>query len=189
MSFDTGPGAYTPPPPKKGLSPWAWVGIGCGTITLLGFGGCAFLGFKLTQAINNAMSPEESVKAIQAAQIPEYPGAVMDPQATKGAGAMMRLMGGVTGGKVKMAMAAYRCPDEPAKVMEWYKVKLAATGYVPGPRESRTIAAAQLEQFIRGDEMAMVQTQNGEGMSKGCVLILAHIKGMPRRGNARDATR
>jgi hypothetical protein len=183
MSFNASSDTYTPPPPKRGMSPWAWVGIGCGSFLLLGFVGCGIAGYKLTQAMNNAMSPEESEKAIVVAGIPLYPGATIDPAATKAAGGVMSLMGGMTGGKMKMAMAAYRCPDESDKVISFYNQKLIAAGYServsPSPPNVRS---ARQVQFTKGDAMAMVQTQAPEGNDKGCVLVLAHMTGLPKRG-------
>ncbi len=183
MSFNSSSDTYTPPPPKRGMSPWAWVGIGCGTFLLLGFVGCGIIGYKFTQALNNAMSPEESVKAIEAAQIPLYPGATLDPAATKAAGGVMGLMGGLSGGKMKMAMAAFRCPDGSDKVMSFYNQKLIAAGYTERVSPSSpNIRNARQIQFTRGDAMAMVQTQAPEGNDKGCVLVLAHMTGLPKRG-------
>ena len=185
MSFDTGPGGYTPPPPKKGLSPWAWVGIGCGTLTLLGFGGCAVMAVMFKNAMNSAADPAASLADIEKAGIPFYPGSERDDKATKAAGGAMGVMGAMTGGKMKMSMVALTAPDAPDTVLSWYKVKLAAAGYSQEKGENKNPMGRNIQQvqFRKGDVAAIVQTQNPPAGKSGCVLILTKITGMPRRGD------
>jgi hypothetical protein len=192
MSFDSGPGAYAPPPPKKGLSPWAWVGIGCGSITLLGFGGCAFLTYRVVNSINNAVAPEVSLKAIQDAQIPIYPGSEMDEPATKVAGGTLNLMAGMMGKGVKMNMVAFRCPEVAAKVHSWYAEKTTAMSFAEQSNGDRNGAVGRnMEQhmYVKGDEMILVQTQDPEGGKTGSMLILAHFKGLPNKSGTKIQVR
>jgi hypothetical protein len=182
MSFDSGPGAYAPPSPKKGLSPWAWVGIGCGTITLLGIGTCTVGGAFLARSITDAASPEESMKAIQAAQIPIYPGSEMDAPTTKVAGGTINLMARLMGKGVKMNMVAFRCPDVASTVHPWYAQKTAAMGFMKQTNgEQSGTMGRNMEQhmYVKGKDMIMVQTQDPEGGKKGCILIVAHFANMP----------
>ncbi|MGC4045649.1 MAG: hypothetical protein QM758_17800 [Armatimonas sp.] len=184
MSFDSGPDAYTPPPPKRGLSPWAWVGIGCGTITLLGFGGCAFLAYRVVQEVNNIAPPEQSLKTIQDAKIPIYPGATMDPMATKYAGGTINIMGKMLGKNVKTAMVAFSCSDPASKVHLWYKERITAMGYseqAGGDRGNPAGRNVEQHMFVKGDEMVLIQTQDPTTNKSGSMLITAYFKGIKNR--------
>lgn len=187
MSFDSGPGAYAPPPPKRGLSPWAWVGIGCASVTLLGVGGCVILGFQFARAFNNATSPEESRDKLKAANIPIYPGAQINAAATRAAGGVMNIMGGMMGKGTSISMVAFECPDPATKVHSWYVQQTSALGFAEQTRGDRGNPAGRnvsQHMYVKGDDMIMVQTQDPESGKQGCVLVLAHFKGLNKK-NAR----
>lgn len=183
MSFDSGPGGYTPPPPKRGLSPWAWVGIGCGTITLLGVGGCVVIGFKFAKAFNSATSPEDSRKKLEAAQVPIYPNAQINEPATRGAGGFINLMGGMMGKGTSVSMVAFDSPDAGPKIQDWYVQKTTALGFSKRSDGERTSSAGRnsvQHMYGKGDEVIMVQTQDSTTNKQGSLLILAHFKGLDK---------
>ena len=180
MSFDSGPGGYTPPAPKKALSPWAWVGIGCGTLTVLAMGGCIAAGVMFKNAMEKTASPEQVMAELQSAEVPIYPNATFDENATKAAGAAGGMMGMFSGGKIKMHMGAFTVADPAPKVQTFYQDKLGPIGYSPMNQEMKNPAGRGVEQrqYKKGDVMVMVQTQNPPPGKTGCVLILSKITGL-----------
>lgn len=180
MSFDSGSGGYAPPAPKKALSPWAWVGIGCGTITLLGFGGCIAMGVMFKNAMEKTASPEEVMSELKSAEVPIYPGAIFDEKATKAAGAAGGMMGMFSGGKIKMHMGAFSAADPASKVQEFYQDKLGPIGYSTMNQEVKNPAGRNMEQrqYKKDGVMVMVQTQNPAPGKTGCILILSKVTGL-----------
>jgi hypothetical protein len=134
------------------------------------------MGYQFMQAVNNAMSPEESMKALQAAQIPIYAGSEMDPASTKIAGGTINIMGKMMGPNVKLAMVAFRCPEVASKVHPWYAQQTTAMGYAERSNgEKNNPVGRNMEQhmYVKGDEMILVQTQDPEPGKTGSMLILA----------------
>jgi hypothetical protein len=183
MSFDSGPGGYAPPAPKKALSPWAWVGIGCGTLTVLGLGGCIAMGVMFKNAIDKAPTPEVVMAELEKAEVPIYPGATFDVDQTKMAsGTAGGMIGLFSGGKIKMHMGAFSVADPASKVQEFYQDKLGPIGYSTMNQEFKNPAGRNMEQrqYKKDGVMVMVQTQNPARGKTGCVLILSKVTGLPK---------
>ena len=184
MSFDTGSGGYTPPAPKKALSPWAWVGIGCGTLTVLGLGGCIAAAVMVKNAVESASknaSPEQTMAELKKSQIPIYEGAQFDPQVTKATSVASGFMTMVSGGKLKMYVAAFNVPDPAPKVQAFYSEKLDKLGYTTMKQEVKNPAGRNIEQhqYSKGDDAVIVQTQAPtKPGSDGCVLALIKMTGV-----------
>ena len=184
MSFDTGSGGYTPPAPKKALSPWAWVGIGCGTLTVLGLGGCIVGGVMLKNAVESASknaTPEQTMAELKKSQIPIYEGAEFEPKVTKATSVASGAMAMISGGKIKMYVAAFNVPDPAPKVQAFYETKLGALGFSPMKEEFKNPGgrSVQQKQYSKGDEAVIVQTQAPvKPGSDGCVLALIKMTGV-----------
>lgn len=175
MSFPSG--AYTPPPlPRRGLSPWAYVGIGCGVLTLIGFGGCAYVAVSITQAMNQPLDKKAALAELD--DIPLYPGVQLDETTTKATRTSVGFFRFATQGR--MAIVAFRSPDAPGKVLNWYAEKMPASGYSQGPSGHTEITGrSQAEQvrYLKNDIDVIVQAQPSPEGGSGTMLILMRMRG------------
>lgn len=185
---------YVPPPPqltpRRGRSPWTWIGLGCGLLILLTFGGC----FAAYFSVRNRMA-EESKRPLTEAQVleslrplPVYPGARVDLEGSRALRAGSSVVGAFTLGKIRTGAGMFRAPAPPDKILAWYDAKLAgwrrmeSTGMRPGTRPQHA------RQYQQGDKQALVQIQQAPGAAgrpspagKGTdsVLTLMLISGVP----------
>jgi len=170
MSFDLGKDASfnPPPPPKKRLSPWAVVGIGCSVLlvgSVVGIGGCVV-------AASNLMK-EEMKKPVNKAEIltqlgdtPLYPNVQFDENVTRAGRAGMRLVERFNPAK-KMVMGGFRVQaQQPQDIYDWYTKKLATMGFALEKGQSN-------RQYVyrRDNEMILVQAHNEKGEWTGIVLM------------------
>lgn len=194
--------APPPPPPARKMSPWAWVGIGCGLFTLLAFGGCFALFSVAKNRFQETMKQpitEQSV-AVSLGGVPVYPGARLDMDMTRVIRATFGIVGGLSGGKVTFNTGVYRVPAiAPDKLAAWYATKLKAAGWKTMPRppagfNNRQQGISEQSQYGKGDQQVVVQIGSAsamrggksggaagtEGASKGSTLILTAVKGAGR---------
>ena len=195
-----------PPPPKRKMSPWAWVGIGCGLFTLLGLGGCFALFTVAKGRIETAMKQPITEQEVAASLggVPIYPGSQLDKDMTRVIRATFGLVGGLSGGKVTFNSGVYRVPAiAPDKLAAWYATKLKAAGWKTMPRppagfNNRQQGITEQSQYAKGDQQVVVQIgsasamrggKNGGGGASGdgpktsgggSTLILTAVKGAGR---------
>ena len=195
---------YYPPPPapaRRGRSPWVWVGLGCGLVSLLFIGGCltvAFVGGKrlveqVEQSQNQPLTEQEVRRALEGTPI--YPDARVDIPMSKTLRAVASVTSGITGaltgGRGKMAAGAFRAPAPPPKVIAWYDQKFA--GWQRGNAGARMIDLGRQDNENRGVEMTerrqytnakngqQVQVQVGRlrGDDQNSLVTLIVISGLP----------
>ena len=195
--------APPPPPPKRGLSPWAWVGIGCLTLTLLSFGGCVAFGLFAANRFQQAMKQPVNERDVVASLggVPVYPGSKLDVETTKAIRATFGLVGGVSGGRVRFDAGVFSAPAPPDKVIAWYDNKLKAGGWksLPKPPSGFNSSQANISeqrQYGKGNKQFVVQVGSGQGRrgaasnkegsgaggasrTTGSLLILTHVTGVP----------
>lgn len=169
MSFDLGKDApfSPPPPPKKRLSPWAIVGIGCSVLlvgSVVGIGGCIV-------AASNLMK-EEMKKPVNKGEIltllgdtPLYPNVQFDENVTRAGRAGMQLVSRFTPAK-KMVMGGFRAQAEPTVIYDWYTKELATKGFnlEKGQSDRQYV-------YRRDDQMIMVQAHHDKGEWTSIVLM------------------
>ena len=149
-----------PPPPRRGRSPWAWVAMGCGGLTLLGFGGCAVFVWSVTNQVRQEMAkPFVEAEAIASiGDIPRYPGATIDPEASKAArGGLLAMRRMIPANR--QGVLALRSTDPDEKIMGWYEQQMTKNGYKR--REMREQSGRNTQVMWRREKaMAMVQIQH-----------------------------
>lgn len=181
MSINT-PNAYSPPPPpRRGLSPWAWVGIGCAGVTVLGFGGCIAVAVTMKNRIESEMrqpfNPQQAVQAI--GDIPQYPNAQIDEVGSKAARAGLRAMSFAIPAK-SSAVLALRVEDPDEKIFKWYDTKMQDAGYkIQNGRE--TTGRNVQHQYRKDRDMVIVQVQRGQrSTGDGKLIVLMRFDGMKK---------
>lgn len=195
MSFNNPPGAsggmYVPPPPppvpvQRARSPWLYVGLGCGLLTLLIVGGCIAAA---TLAVRRAT--EENKKPVTQQQvvadlkpIPIYPGSKVDLETSRA----LRAGASVVNVFVKTKAGAFRVPASSAKVIAWYETKMSGDGWrsvAAAPRGfgGSTMRAKNMtqRQFLKNDKQVLVQSGESEAGAKTSRLTLFVISGMPQQ--------
>ncbi len=195
--------APPPPPPKRKMSPWAWVGIGCGLFTLLSLGGCFALFSVARNRFQTAMKQPITEQGVAASLggVPIYPGARLDMDMTRVIRATFGIVGGLSGGKVTFNCGVYRVPAiAPEKLAAWYAAKLKAAGWKTMPRppagfNNQRQGITEQSQYAKGDQQVVVQIgsasamragksggggASGDGAKTGSTLILTAVKGAGR---------
>jgi hypothetical protein len=147
---------------KKRRSPWMFVGLGCGTLTVLMIvlSVVALKGLvnNMQQELNKPFDKKAAVAAMGG--LPEYPGATLDEKQSKAQRTTAALLKRILGAK-EVSVLAYQTDDNEAKVMDWYTQKLEKAGYSEGSNVdlSKFGSGVRQGQFAKGDEMVMVQPQ------------------------------
>jgi hypothetical protein len=166
-----------------------WVGIGCGLLALLTFGGCIAVGvFVGRQAAEEQRRPvtEQQIKE-DLKQAPVYPGARVDVEASKQLRVGSSVVSRMSLGKFDVGTGVFRVPAPPDKVIDWYDAKLTGWRRV-NTRERRNlggrdIAVTDTRQYLRGDKQLLVQVGQKSGERKTSHLVLMLISGIPQNQN------
>jgi hypothetical protein len=165
------------PPPRAGKPWWIWLVGGCGGCLVIILIGAVGLGIAVRNVAKNIKVGPVTPAAVeqQLAPVPVYPGAVLEPNATRGilttyAGieqfAMRRPQGSVFKGA-----GTFMSPDPPEKIWNYYDKQMAAGGWqratMPGPKIQRQ------DWYQKGDDAAMIQVQQSRRAGRnGTVLVL-----------------
>ncbi|MFY7951932.1 MAG: hypothetical protein ACOVT5_05450 [Armatimonadaceae bacterium] len=176
------PSSTPPPVPRRGLSPWAWVGIGCGGLTLLGFGGCAVLVWNVTSQVRTEMAKPfvESEAIASIGDIPLYPDAKIDAMGTKAArGGLIALRRMIPADR--QGVLALRTVDPDEKIVNWYQAELQKLGYKKRDMQERSGRNNQVA-WVRDKAMAMVQIQHDRKKDEiEKLIILMRFEGLKER--------
>lgn len=191
MSFDSGPGAVLPPF-RRGRSPWLWVGLGCGLLLLVTFGGCAafvyVVGKRAAEAVDRPLSKQQVIEALQ--KTPVYPGAQVDLPTSKQMLVVSEIAnkttGLVSGGKIKTGIGAFSVPAPPDKIIAWYDTQFAGWQKTnarsqPGLTND-TINVSASRQYARGGKQVQVQVGRRSGQEKESHLVLIVVSGIGQEG-------
>ena len=181
MSFE-GPSSAPPPAPRRALSPWAWVGIGCGGLTLLGFGGCGVLAWTVTNRVRTEMAKPfvESEALASIGDIPRYPDAEIDETGSKAARGGLMAFGRMIPAE-RTGVIALRTVDPDEKIATWYETQMKKLGYERQDMREESGRNKQMS-WKRGRAMAMVQIQHDR--KKGEVeklIVLMRFEGIRNR--------
>ena len=171
---------------RKALSPWAWAGIGCGSLILVGLGGCVAVGLLVKRAVDTPVDPVKNLAAIRSANVPIYPGATLNPALSRINGKAFSTISLISGGSAKVAAVSLDAPAPALDVRRWYGEKLPALGYKEEESQENAAVGSRVDQvqWSRGDERLFVQYMaQPEPGKKGSVLTLARIIGLPKRSD------
>jgi hypothetical protein len=178
MSFDV-KGPYTPPvAPKKAMSPWAIAGLGCGALTLLGFGGCVTIGLVAKNRVEAAMKePIDKSATLRAlGDVPIYKDAQFDETITKIGKATMGLLSSMIPAK-SITFAGFRTSGSPAEVNLFYEKTLIEQGY-SAKGESGQPGATMYQKGDEGVQIIVEHSKKDEGPNQ---LIIVRFVGLKQK--------
>jgi hypothetical protein len=159
-----------PSGPKKGQSPWMWVGIGCGITALLAFGGCvAFVGIvgqKAAQQMGKPLTQKEAMAKL--GDIPIYQPSTFNETMTKGA----QFGSSLVPGEFISGSAAFDTNDGPDKVIDWYQQELAAKGYHQLPKQPTLNSNLTQASFQKESDGILIQVQDSSSRSGNKYTLL-----------------
>ena len=180
---------YAPPaPPRRGLSPWAWVGIGCGLFTLLGIGGCvafiAVVGKQVSSEMQKPINREEILASL--GDTPRYPNAQFDDNGTKAGRIGLNLTKRLIPARSSV-VAAFVTRDDADKILSWYDAEMKKRGFQSGASAGGTGLSggpngARQRQYRKDDDVAIVQVQRGSGAAAqgASMIILMRFNGVQK---------
>jgi hypothetical protein len=160
-----------------------YVGMGCLGLAVLGFGGCALVGFKGLSKFNQTFNqPVDEATILQELNgIPKYPGAVFNETSTKLTRGVFKVISWANQDK-KILGGVFDVTDTPEKVLGWYDSKMKEAGYTPVPlvkAEKLSTLESVTHQYEK--EKAYVQItmrqSDTEGKSKTQELVLLRFEG------------
>ena len=164
-------GGYTPPPPPPSSkkSPWLYVGLGCGALILLSFGGCVLAGV----ALKNTLTKPVDLAAAKASMgdTPVYPGSKLDETFTRAGGFVGMAMKAAVHAETS-AVAGYSSPDPISKVFPYFESQLKKEGYTQVPSKSE-----QIEMFQKSDDLISVQQSGATSKSGNAVFWVMRFHG------------
>jgi hypothetical protein len=169
----TSPNA-SPSGPKKPQSPWVWVGLGCGTATLLSFGGCvAFLGLVGQRAAQEMKKPLDQKEVLtKLGDTPIYQPSTFNETMTKGA----RFGSSLFPGQM-MSAAAFYTGDEPNQIIDWYEQQLSAKGYQKLPGQPSLSSKSTQVQFQKQSDSIIIQVQEATaGSPKSYTFLVMRMR-------------
>ena len=167
-------GAYVPPPPPPSKkSPWLFVGLGCGLLILLSFGGCVLLLGSVGKNIAAEMKKPLDTKAVLAdlGDIPKYPDAQLSENMTKAQRAVFGnaiMKAAMKGNEPKVA--AFQTKDGVDKVLTWYDKAMDKAGYEPAASTkfpNMGNGSADQKQYRKGADGVVVQVQRNTADETG----------------------
>ncbi len=167
-----------PPPPPSRKSPWLFVGLGCGLLMLLSFGGCILFVGNLGKNIAADMQKPLDKKAVMASMgdVPMYPDAPLSEMMTKAQRSVFNnpLMKGAMKGNT-MEVAAFETKDSAEKVGEWYDKAMDKAGYEPmksTKMPNMGNGSAEQKQYRKGADAVLIQAQPSKGSSSAATTIV-----------------
>ena len=172
-------GGYTPPPPsmngmpRKGRSPWVYVGLGCGGLAVLSFAGCVAFGVIIANKAKQEMSRPVSEASIKQGlgDVLVYPDAQLDVNTTHGMNITMPIFRKLFSSKDDGTVGVFRSEDSLDKVLSWYDKKLTAKGF-----KKASTGQSQMVCFQKGTEVVGIQETNSAKVDKGTAFTLLDFK-------------
>lgn len=168
-----------PPAPRRGLSPWAWVGIGCASLTVLGFGGCVALFAVGANAVKREMAKPFNQKEAVAAMkdVPLYPKAqISDEESRKGRAGLVVFGRFLPADSSAVLALETDAPND--SIFTFYDEELTKRGYQKAEMKTQAGVNAQ-HMYKRDHDAVMVQIQPVGGSGKS--IILMRFNGLKER--------
>jgi hypothetical protein len=160
-----------------------YVGMGCLGLAVLGFGGCALVGFKGLSAFNQTFNqPVDEATILQELNgIPKYPGAVFNETSTKLMRGVFKVISWANKDK-KILGGVFDVMDTPEKVLGWYDSKMKEAGYTPVPlvkAEKLSTLESVTHQYEKEKTYVQITMRQSdtEGKSKTQELVLLRFEG------------
>lgn len=127
MSYrDPGDSYIPPPPPKPKRSPWMFVGIGCGILTLLVVAAFGVLAYQIKEEIRkHPFDPAANRQAM--GDTPVYPGSVLDEEMTQAQHAGLRMGRAFGSLKADSIATETRLTPEPIDEIQDYYWRIMTT--------------------------------------------------------------
>jgi hypothetical protein len=172
MSYrDPGDSYVPPPPPKPRRSPWMFVGIGCGVLTLLVVGMFGLLAYKINQEIKN--SPFDLAANRRAmGDTPIYPGSELDEEMTRAQYVTLKMGGGIFGSlKADSIVTETRLTGEPIEdVQDYYWKVMIGRRYKSIPQPE--IMGARSVLYRKGTDALLVQVQAVPKLGGNAIVLM-----------------
>jgi hypothetical protein len=160
-----------------------YVGMGCLGLTILGFGGCALVGFSglnfLKQTFDQPVDEMTILKELGG--VPKYPNAKFNETSTKLTRGVFKLIS-MTDKDKKALGGVFDITDSTEKVLGWYDGKMKEAGYTAIPLE-KAEKLSKLEsvthQYEKGKEYVQVTMRKSdtEAKSNAQELVLLRFEG------------
>ncbi len=191
------PSPYIPPPPppaRRGRSPWLWIGLGCGLLSLVVFAGCTMLlyvgGKQIADEVQKAEKKPLTEKEVllDLKEIPIYPGSKVDLPLSKKmrgvSGGINGILGRIPGQNISFSIGAFTTPAVPEKVVKWYDTKFKDWRQTIPDRPQKpggNVTVSESRQYTRAGTQVSVEIGQAGGGQKSSKLILTVIRGMPQQ--------
>jgi hypothetical protein len=175
--------SYTPPtggdypaPPRRGRSPWFYVGMGCAGLVLVSFVGCAVLFSRVASELKNAPTTAAAT-ATALKDIPAYPKANWDAKTTQVASVTLKVMSGALKA-TSTAGGGYTTDDLSAEVFAFYDKEMAKRGYKIASRQDSGRQVQHMYVNKTTKTMAMIQVQDTPGENGGRTILVMRFDGV-----------
>lgn len=169
------PGYAPPPPPRRGGAPWwVWVLGGCG--------GCLVIGLVMlmlgvgyvtnaVKSVANTTVTQQTVRQDLGADVPSYPNATLDLDATRAATITFRAIEKASGqkaGAIFRGMGIFDSKEKPDKVRKYYDDQLKEAGW---KREKTGNSTGSEVEYRKGSEYLTVEAEDAEGGGSTITLM------------------
>jgi hypothetical protein len=160
-----------------------YLGMGCLGLVVLGFGGCAFIGFKGLGAFNQTFNQpvDEATILQELGGIPKYPGATFNETSTKLTRGVFKVI--TWANKDKKALGGvFNVTDASEKVFAFYSDKMKEAGYKEIPLEkveklSKMDSVTHQYEKDKAYIQVTVRKSEEEGKSSSQELVLLRFEG------------
>lgn len=169
-----GPPGYPPPPRRAGTPWWVWVLGGCGGCFVIGVVmfmlGVGWVTNAVKSVANTTVTPQ-TVRQDLGADVPSYPNATLDLDATKGATIAFRAIEKASGqkaGALFRGMGIFDSKDKPDKVRKYYDDQLKEEGW---KREKAGNSSGSEVEYRKGSEYLTVEAEDAQGGGSTITLM------------------
>jgi hypothetical protein len=160
-----------------------YLGMGCLGLVVLGFGGCALIGFKGLGAFNQTFNQpvDEATVLQELGGIPKYPGSTYNEMSTKLTRGVFKLISMADGDK-KALGGVFNVTDAPEKVFAFYDDKMKEAGYKEIPLEkvgklSKMDSVTHQYEKDKAYFQVTVRKSEEEGKTNSQELVLLRFEG------------
>lgn len=171
--------SYNPTGGRRGSPWWIWLLGGCGGCLLIVIVALVAGGFFVRNAVRDAMKSSGPVTAASVKQsmgdVPLYPNGQLNLEATRGAQVGARIASSFQPNGPIHGTAALDTQDSAETVMAYYQTELAPRGW--SLKTSQSIMGQTQSQYMRGNEMLLVQVQPQRRPGKSGNVVVLMLSG------------